>query len=146
MAKEIFSIEGIETTIKNLDRIEKEVEQKIDRALTFLAERVIEDAKHLAPLDTGDLEGSLTVTEVKREIKRMYIDFGNSPETDDYATVQHEGFRKTKNGKVVYMSPGEKTRSKGAYKGYLPGKKYLENAIKLNERLIIEELRKALSF
>lgn len=145
-SREIFTIEGIEAAIKDLDRIEKEMEQKIDKVLTFLAEKVIHDAKRLAPLLSGDLEAALVVGEVKKELKRIYIDFGVSPEVSHYATVQHEGFRKTKKGKVVYMSPGPKTESKPAYKGYMPGKKYLENAIKINEKLIIEELRKALSF
>ncbi|KYC94367.1 hypothetical protein B4102_3588 [Heyndrickxia sporothermodurans] len=145
MAKEFFSID-LDSTLRDLDKIEKEMDEKIDRTLTRLAQRVIDDAKRLAPIDSGDLEAALLIGEVKKEIKRRYIDFGVSPEVDDYATVQHEGFRKTKTGKVVYMSPGPKTESKGSYKGYSPGKKYLENAIKINEKLIIEELRKALAF
>jgi hypothetical protein len=43
-------------------------------------------------------------------------------------------------------SPGPKTESKPPHKGYMPGKKFLENAIKINEKLIIDELRKALAF
>ncbi|MFE5278816.1 hypothetical protein ACFQ9F_31305, partial [Bacillus cereus] len=89
---------------------------------------------------------ALTVGVVKTMIRSKYIDFGVSPEVGAYATVQHEGFRKTKSGRVVYMSPGPKTASKPGYKGYSPGKKYLENAIKINESLIIEELRNALRF
>ncbi|MCU9614084.1 HK97 gp10 family phage protein [Caldibacillus lycopersici] len=146
MAKEIFSIEGIEILSKKLDNLEKEMEKRIDKVLIKLALKVIADAKRLAPLDSGDLEAALVVSDVKKELKRRYIDFGTSPEVDHYATVQHEGFRKTKDGKVIYMSPGNKTESKPHYKGYEPGKKYLENAITLNERLIITELRKALAF
>lgn len=145
-SREVFSIDGLGAMIDRLDLIEKEIDQRIDRVLTKLAQKVIEDAKKLAPIDSGDLEAALIVGIVKTMIKSKYIDFGVSPEVDDYAMVQHEGFRKTKTGKVVYMSPGEKTSSKGAYKGYMPGKKYLENAITINERLIIAELRKALSF
>jgi hypothetical protein len=141
-----FDIEGIETMILTLDKIEEEMFKKIDIALTKLAMKVIEDAKKLAGLDSGDLEASLVVGEVKKMLQRIYIDFGTSPEVDDYAMVQHEGFRKTKTGKVVYMSPGEKTQSKGPYKGYMPGKKFFENAIKINERLIIQELSTALRF
>jgi HK97 gp10 family phage protein len=149
-SREVFSIEGIGASIADLDRIEKEMEQKIERVLTRLAEKVIHDAKRLAPLLSGDLESALIVDEVKKEIKLIYIDFGVSPEVSHYATVQHEGFRKIRKGKnkgkVVHMSPGPKTESKQPYKGYMPGKKYLENAIKINEKLIIEELRKALAF
>lgn len=142
----VFEVDGIGAMIKELDRIEQEFEKRIDRVLTNLAHKVIFDAKKLAPIDTGDLEAALIVGEVKKMIGQMYIDFGVSPEVDDYATVQHEGFRKTKTGKVVYMSPGPKTESKGPHKGYLPGKKYLENAIKINEKLIIQELTAALKF
>lgn len=141
-----FDIEGIETMILTLDKIEEEMFKKMDIALTKLAEKVIEDAKRLAGLDSGDLEASLVVGEVKKMLQRIYIDFGTSPEVDDYAMVQHEGFRKTKTGKVVYMSPGEKTQSKGPHKGYMPGKKFLENAIKINEKLIEKELADLLRF
>ncbi|MCM3573282.1 HK97 gp10 family phage protein [Mesobacillus subterraneus] len=141
-----FDIEGIETMILTLDKIEEEMFKKIDIALTKLAEKVIEDAKKLAGLDSGDLEASLVVGEVKKMLQRIYIDFGTSPEVDDYAMVQHEGFRKTKTGKVVYMSPGEKTQSKGPHRGYMPGKKFLENAIKINEKLIEKELAPLLRF
>jgi HK97 gp10 family phage protein len=141
-----FHIEGLEAMIQNLDRIEQQVLQKVEDTLTKLAEKVIEDAKRLAPLDSGDLEAALVVGDVKKTLQGIYIDFGTSPEVDNYATVQHEGFRRTSSGRVVYMSPGEKTASKTPHKGYLPGKKFLENAIKINERLIIQELTEALRF
>jgi HK97 gp10 family phage protein len=141
-----FDIEGIESMILTLERIEQETYQKIEDVLTRLAEKVIEDAKRLAPLDSGDLEAALVVADVKKMLQRIYIDFGTSPEVDDYALVQHEGFRKTKSGAVVQMSPGEKTASKGPHKGHMPGKKFLENAIKINEELITRELRTALRF
>lgn len=141
-----FDIEGIEAMILTLEKIEEQTFRKIDIALTKLAMKVIEDAKRLAPLESGDLEAALVVGEVKQMLQRIYIDFGTSPEVDDYAVVQHEGFRKTKTGKVVYMSPGEKTESKGPHKGYMPGKKYLENAIKINEKLIEKELAPLLRF
>ncbi|WP_366160563.1 HK97 gp10 family phage protein [Bacillus infantis] len=141
-----FDIEGIDAMLLRLDRIEQDMEQKVDRVLTRLAEKVIEDAKRLAGLDSGDLEAALVVGDVKKTIASVYIDFGTSPEVDDYAAVQHEGFRKTKSGRVVHMSPGEKTRSKGPHKGFMPGKKFLENAISINERLIVRELNSALKF
>lgn len=141
-----FDIEGIDAMILTLDQLEQEIDEKIDRVLTRLAEKIIQDAKKLAPLDSGDLEAALVIGEVKKMLHRRYIDFGNSPEVDDYAVVQHEGFRKTKKGKVVYMSPGPKTMSKASYKGYMAGKKYLENAIKINEKLIIQELTAAFKF
>ena len=126
--------------LNTLDRIEQETEERLDRALLKLANKIIFDAKKLAPLDSGDLEAALVVGEVVNILKKKYIDFGNSPEVDAYAVVQHEGFRETSDGKVIYMSPSEVTESKGPHKGYLPGKKFLHNAIVINERLILTEL------
>lgn len=139
-----FSLEGIEAAIDRLDRLEKDLDRRIDETLTKLALKVIADAKKLAPIDSGDLEAALVIDEVKRTIAGMYIDLGTSPEVDDYAVVQHEGFRKTKNGRLVELTPGEKTMSKGSYNGYMPGKKFLENALKMNEQHILEELSKIL--
>lgn len=139
-----FSLEGIEAAIDRLDRLEKDLDRRIEETLTRLALKIIADAKKLAPIDSGDLEAALVIDEVKRTIAGMYIDLGTSPEVDDYAVVQHEGFRKTKNGRLVELTPGEKTMSKGSYNGYMPGKKFLENALKMNENLILEELSKIL--
>lgn len=139
-----FSLEGIEAVIDRLDQLENDLDRRLEETLTKLAADVIHDAKRLAPNLGGWLEGALVITEVKRTIAGMYIDMGTSPEVDDYAVVQHEGFRKTKDGKLVPLKPGIKTESKGAYNGYMPGKKFLENALKMNEQHILEELSKVL--
>lgn len=139
-----FSLEGIEAMVDRLDRLEDDLDRRLEETLTRLALKVIADAKKLAPIDEGDLEAALITGEVKRSIAGMYIDLGTSPEVDGYAVVQHEGFRKTKDGKLVEMTPGPKTMSKPAHGGYMPGKKYLENALKMNEELILEELSKVL--
>ncbi|KAB2335084.1 HK97 gp10 family phage protein [Bacillus mesophilum] len=141
-----FSLQGIQLMINQLDQIEREMEQRIDQVLTRLAEKIILDAKKLAPIDSGDLEAALVVGEVKNLLRTKYIEFGTSPEVNDYAVVQHEGFRRTSSGEVVQLTPGPKTQSKAPHKGYMPGRKYLENAIAINEQLIITELRNALSF
>jgi hypothetical protein len=139
-----FSLDGLEAMISALDATLDQIDQRIDDVLTKLAMQIISDARKLAPNLSGDLESALIVGEVKQLIGVSYIDFGTSPEVNDYAVVQHEGFRKTKKGAIVQMKPGEITASKGAHNAYLPGKKFLENAIKMNEKLIIEELSKIL--
>jgi hypothetical protein len=144
MANFDFSLDGLEAMITALDATLDQIDERIDEVLTKLAMQIISDARKLAPNLCGDLESALIVGEVKQLIGISYIDFGTSPEVNDYAVVQHEGFRKTKKGAIVQMKPGEKTSSKGAHNGYLPGKKFLENAIKMNEKLIIEELSKVL--
>ena len=139
-----FGIEGIEAIVGALDQLDTELDKRLDEVLTRLALKVAHDAKRLAPIDSGDLEAAINVGDVKKLIGMSYIDIGTSPEVDSYAVVQHEGFRHTSKGQIVPLTPGEKTRSKGAYNGYLPGKKFLENALKMNENLIIEELSKVL--
>lgn len=139
-----FRLDGIEVMIGQLDQFTEELERLLEETLVKLAHKVIHDAKRLAPLDSGDLEAALVVGEIRQMYGLMYIDVGTSPEVDDYAVPQHEGFRKTKKGKIVQFKPGEKTVSKGSYNGYLPGKKFLENALKMNEKLIKEQLSKIL--
>ncbi|EHB50118.1 HK97 gp10 family phage protein [Paenibacillus lactis] len=139
-----FSLEGIEAMVDRLERMGDDLDRRLETVLTRLAIKVIHDAKRLAPIDEGDLEAALIVSELKRAITGMYIDIGTSPEVDGYAVVQHEGFRRTKSGTIVEMTPGEKTRSKPSHGGYMPGKKFLENALKMNEDLILQELRSVL--
>lgn len=139
-----LELDGLNVIIESFDGFIAEFEEKLEETMTRIALKIIADARRLAPLDEGDLEAALNVDEVKRTINLMYIDFGTSPEVDHYAVIQHEGFM-VRNDKVVPLTPGEKTRSKPAHGGYMPGKKYLENAIKMNEKWIIEELSKALN-
>jgi len=138
-----FSLDGLEATVDALDTLLEQIDGRIDATLERLALKIIADAKRLSPIDEGDLEAALIVGEVKQLIGVSYIDFGTSPEVDEYAVVQHEGFVH-RDGKLIPFTPGEKTISKGAYNGEMPGKKFLERAIKMNEKLIIEELSKIL--
>jgi len=139
-----FELNGLEAIVSGLDNWVKDFDERLDVTLTRIALKIIDDARRLAPIDEGDLEAALNVGEVKKMVNSMYIDLGASPEVDSYATVQHEGFRKTASGTIVAMTPGKKTLSKGMHGGYMPGKKFLENALKMNEQYIIEELSKIL--
>ncbi|WP_172369566.1 hypothetical protein [Sporosarcina jiandibaonis] len=143
-----FELIGIEEMKAELTAIERRFYQNLDRVLNDLADKVILDARRLAGLDSGDLEAALDKDTVKTDLKNMYIDFGvmASPEVAPYAWAQHEGFRRTKKGKVVHFSPGPKTISKGPYKGFMPGKKFLQNAITINEDLVLTKLAEALHF
>ncbi|XKH51317.1 hypothetical protein LG275_03730 [Chryseomicrobium palamuruense] len=141
-----FSFEGLDEMESELIRYEKLLLEGLSRVLRELALKVIQDARKLAPIDSGDLEAALDIDDVMLTIKSLYIDLGvtASAEVQQYAMVQHEGFRRTKNGRVVYMSPGEKTRSKASFKGYSPGKKFLKNALEMNEKMILDTLAKEL--
>lgn len=144
--REVFRIDltGIEAMTAKLDQIVNDIDDRLDETITRLALKVIYDAKKLAPLDEGDLEAAMVVGEIKKLIGSTSIDLGASPEVNHYVVAQHEGFMKTADGKIVEFALGEKTLSKPAHGGYMPGKKFLENALKMNEQLIIEELSKVL--
>ena len=137
-----FSWEGLDEMDSALLDYERKLIARLTWVLRDLAIKVIGDAKRLAPVDDGDLEAALDVGEVMATIQSLYIDLGvvASAEVQLYAMVQHEGFRKTKDGRVIYMSPGEKTRSKPAHKGYSPGKKFLQHSLEMNEKMILETL------
>lgn len=148
-----FSLEGIEVMVGELDKFTDELDRRLEETLTRLALHILYVAKRLAPLDSGDLEAAMhvggnknnpyNVSKVKQMVGMMYIDFGVSPEVDHYAVAQHEGFM-NRNGKLVSFTSGEKTLAKMPYEGEMPGKKFLERAIKMNEKLIIDELSKIL--
>ncbi|MEI2395588.1 HK97 gp10 family phage protein [Paenibacillus phytohabitans] len=139
-----FELDGLDKIIDRLDDLEKDIEIRLDATLTKLAMKIIHDAKRLAYIDEGDLEAALEVGEVIQLIGLSSIDFGASVEVNHYAVILHEGFNRTPSGKIVQLHPGEKTLSKGNYNGYSPGKKFLANAIKMNEKLIKSELSKIL--
>lgn len=138
-----FDLEGIDAMIENLEQMDEEILRRLEERLEKLALKVVFDGRKLAPIDEGDLETGLIVGDVERENGTVHVDIGVSPEID-YAVVQHEGFRKTSSGAIVELTPGEKTLSKGPHGGYSPGKKYLENALKMNEALIMRELSEIL--
>lgn len=135
-----FNLSGLDAIIGRLDQLENDIDRRLDEKLTKIAFKIIHDAKRLAPNLEGDLEGALTVGDVKHLIGLTYIDMGTTPDVDAYAVIQHEGFYKDKSDALVEMKPGEHTLSKGNYNGYSPGKKFLENALKMNEKWIMEEL------
>lgn len=139
-----INIDGLDKIIGRLDDLEDEIDRRLEEKLTKIALKIIHDARRLAPLDEGDLESALEIDEVKHLIGLMYIDLGATVDVNAYAVIQHEGFNKTSTGAIVQLTPGEKTRSKGNYNGYSPGKKFLENALKMNEKWIIEELSELL--
>ena len=137
-------LDGLEAILDNLDRIEQGIDQQIEQKLVSWANKINHDAKRLAPLDTGDLEAALVVGEVQQTGEIMHIELGASPEVDHYSVVQHEGFMHTKDGRLVELKPGEKTRSKGMYNGYAPGKKFLEYALNMNEKAFFDDMAEVL--
>lgn len=138
-----FRLDGLDAIVRSLGEIERAIDEGVDQTLVKFGAKIVHDGRRLAPLDQGDLEAAINAGDVQRSGGVSYIDIGTSPEVDHYAVVQHEGFMH-RNGKVVPLTPGEKTRSKGPYNGYMPGKKFLENAVKMNAQAFFEEMARIL--
>lgn len=138
-----FRLDGLDAVVRSLDQIENGIDERVDQVLTKNALKIVHDGRRLAPIDTGDLEAAINAGDVQYEGGMRFVDIGTSPEVDDYAVVQHEGFMQ-RNGRLIELTPGEKTRSKGPYNGYMPGKKFLENAVKMNAQAFFEEMARVL--
>lgn len=143
MAKdELFRIEwtGIEELEQEFDRMEKSFQNILVEEYTKYGLLVEEGAKALAPYDEGDLEQSIVSD--KAQVKGNTVSVGvgsNSP----YAVRRHEepyksGRRhKYDNGSrfddYYRNGIGRGTSGKGNWRGYQPGRKFLENAVLATE-------------
>lgn len=142
MADEFFRIEW-----EGLDELKtyfKQMDNKFKRIcmeeLTDFGLKVEDAAKALAPLDTGDLEDSITasIAELKGTVFEVII--GTNLE---YALRVHEqpessGIRDKYERGVKYEGyyvdgKGENTRNKSNLGAFEPGPKYLQNAVTYNE-------------
>ena len=72
-----LQIKGIEKLFNNLDKIENQIEDEIERIIKSGAEIILDDAKSRVPKNTGDLKKSLEVKTI--EIKTNQIKIGVGP-------------------------------------------------------------------
>lgn len=85
-------MKGLQEILRNLDKIQKDLEKKQLRALKNEAKRIMTDSReHYAPEDRGDLIEEGTVSEPVRtsdgfEIAMSY----GGPKSNDYAVALHE--------------------------------------------------------
>lgn len=132
--------EGIVEMSRSLGNMEQRFMAILVQEMTAYGMLVEEGAKALAPHDEGDLEDSINFGQARRMGNSVVVEGGaNTP----YAMLQHEkpaGGRtnpKYDNGSKfpAYYSGGRgaRTRSKGGWRGYIAGRKYLFNAVKATE-------------
>ena len=122
MADELFSIEwqGLDELSDALSKMEKETDKIILEEYTKLGLLAEQGAKALVHHDEGTLEDSLNFDPAKREGSNIVVRGGTNVV---YALRRHE---------EPGIGPG--TQAKPNWRGYRPGSKYLENAIKAIER------------
>lgn len=121
MARSVFRIEfdGLKEFDQTLQRMDDNLKRIVKHALTEYGSKVEEGAKRLAPHKEGDLEASINFDQAKEEGKNIVVYGGSNLE---YALARHER-----------PGRGPGTLGKPNWRGYQPGPKYLENAIKATE-------------
>lgn len=143
--------EGIKELEEYFEKFDENFERILIEEYTKYGMLVEEGTKALAPHDEGDLEDSISFGRAKKEGKTVVVEGGsNSP----YALRRHEEpyrkgvYPKYDNGAKLedyYVNGrGEGTRGKPPWRGYQPGRKYLQNAInatkkdynEMNERIL----------
>ena len=107
-------VEGVDRTIRNLERVERILIEALNDAMEDEADRLLLESNALAPQLSGDLIADSKVDEQQAEngLKRYSVNYGDGP-SRPYALIQHE----------AVLNPGPITRLKpGA------GRKYLSRA------------------
>ncbi|WP_068672280.1 hypothetical protein [Oceanobacillus sp. Castelsardo] len=143
MAKKgAFNVEfnGVDKYIKDLKMMDSNVHKVLIDEYTKYGMLVEEGTKALVHHDHGDLEDSINFDKAKRAGPAVVVEGGSNLE---YALRRHEepyrpGIRdKYESGRhypgYYVDGRGRGTRGKPTWRGYQPGRKYLENAIKATE-------------
>lgn len=118
MARDVFSVEwsGLDEFNKLLDKMEKEHEKVIMEELTKFGMLAEEGTKALVHHDEGTLEDSINFDKARKEGGGIVVTGGTNV---SYAMMRHEN-----------PGRGPGTLAKPTWRGYVPGPKYMENAIK----------------
>lgn len=138
----LFDIEweGLEELEKEFDKMEDSFTRILREEYTKYGKLVEEGAKALSFKDESDLEDSITFDQAEITREGVSVDGGASAA---HALRRHEEqyrqgtYPKYDNGSKFpdYYQDGRGlgTRTKPAWRGYQPGRKFLENAIKATE-------------
>ena len=140
-------VKGLKNVMARISRSEKRVMDGSLSALRAMAELVRDEARLNAPIDTGDLEGAIETFEDRtRNSKgqfgqvtiRVGVDTSKLKLEDhagyDYSIPMHEG---------IY-NLGPKSEAKQERQGNIVGAKYLERALKDNEKKVRASVAKAI--
>lgn len=132
--------DGLDLLKEKFDEMENELKRIAVEEYNNYALLVEEGAKALSPKDSGDLEASITTEKAKFTGTTVHTAVGSNMK---YALRRHEApyrkgtFPKYDNGAKFpdyYVDGrGEITRSKPSWRGQIPGRKYLQNAINATE-------------
>lgn len=142
MADNSFEIkwDGLDEFIDLLDKMDQNTEKIIMEEMTTFGMLAEEGAKALVHHDEGNLEDSINFDKATKENGEIVVRGGSNLE---YALRRHEEpyrmgvYDKYSEGKhwpnYYVGGKGRGTHRKSAWRGYKPGRKYLENAVKAIE-------------
>lgn len=144
MAKdELFNIEweGLKELEQQFDNMEKNFQRILVEEYTGYGMLVEEGAQKLAPRDEGELEDkSIKASKAKIKNNEVVVEVGsNSPyalrrHEEPYRSGSHPKYSKGAKFENYYQDGrGRATRAKPSWRGYQPGRKYLENAVLATE-------------
>lgn len=145
-----IKIEGLESLSKRMRNFKPNFERQIITELNYLANKAEGYARRLSPRDTGRLEESINAGKAKREGTSYVVYVGTNVE---YATYVHElnskRLRGDKYDKGVKLTNyylggmGAETRAKPTVGGFMPGRKFMRNAIILTDKHVEQAIRRA---
>jgi len=132
---------GVQTDFKELDKMQKDLESEMDKAIYDVADQIFAISQEKVPVKKGTLKKSGNII---RGRGYAYIGY-NTP----YASTIHDGYpthdrvvrqhtRKTSQGVVV------RVRSHIRQMRQMTGNKYLDNAIKEVLKSLPEEIRNSI--
>ncbi len=141
---DVFGIEweGLDEFHDMLDKMESEAENIIMDEMTKFGMLAEEGTKALAPHDKGDdgLTGSINFDKAKKEGNSIVVRGGSNLEyalrrhEEPYRPGVHAKYERGRHYPGYYVDGrGAGTRGKSNWRGYQPGRKYMENAIKAIE-------------
>lgn len=143
MAKDdVFKIEweGLKEFHDALDSMEKEAEKIIVEEMTGFGKLAEEGTKALVHHDEGHLHDSINFDKAKKEGNSLVVHGGSNWEyalrrhEEPYRMGVHDKYKDGKKYPNYYVGGrGRGTHAKPAWRGYKPGRKYMENAIKAIE-------------
>lgn len=135
-----FEWEGIPELARELRNMDDNLERIMIDEYSKYGLLVEEGAKALAPKDKGDLTDTINADQAQRNGKEIFVEVGVG---SIYGLYQHEKrlrpgthpkyHRGAKFPDYYKDGYGLKTRSKPAWRGEKPGRKYLERAVNLTE-------------
>lgn len=139
---DVFSIEweGLDEFAEMLDKMDDQTDKIIMEEMTKFGMLAEEGTKALVHHDEGTLEDSINFDKAKREGGDIVVQGGSNLEyalrrhEEPYRMGVHHKYSEGKKWPNYYVGGrGRGTHRKPAWRGYQPGRKYMENAIKAIE-------------